>query len=99
MHQRMRKTLVDSGVQEMLDKTNRSISLYSNRHWYAYLRLLNNVPIHILAKNMGTSVQKIESTYGHINTELHADLITKGQGIFKRTETSLETLPTLEDSD
>ena len=48
---------------------------------------------------MGTSVQKIESTYGHINTELHADLITKGQGIFKRTETSLETLPTLEDSD
>ncbi len=46
---------------------------------------------------MGTSVQKIESTYGHINTELQADVITKGQGIIKRTETILDTLPTIED--
>ena len=45
---------------------------------------------------MGTSVSKIESTYGHINTELHAAELTKGQGIIKRTETSLETLPTIE---
>ena len=45
---------------------------------------------------MGTSVSKIESTYGHINTELHAEELTKGQGIIKRTETSLQTLPTVE---
>ena len=46
---------------------------------------------------MGTSVQKIESTYGHINTELHAEVLTKGQGIIKRTETNLSTLPTIDD--
>tara|TARA_B100001094_G_scaffold251555_1_gene249408 strand:- start:472 stop:618 length:147 start_codon:yes stop_codon:yes gene_type:complete len=46
---------------------------------------------------MGTSIQKIESTYGHINTELHANVITAGQGIIKRTETSLQTLPTIEE--
>jgi len=59
--------------------------------------LINKVPIHLLAKNMGTSIQKIESTYGHINTELHANVITAGQGIIKRTETSLQTLPTIEE--
>jgi len=96
MYQRLKKTLVTSQVQETLDKQSKSISLYSFRHFYCYLRLLNKVPIHLLAKNMGTSVQKIESTYGHINTELQADVITKGQGIFKRTETTLETLPTIE---
>ena len=99
MYQRLKKTLLASGVQDQLDKEGKSITLYSNRHFYAYLRLLNKVPIHILAKNMGTSVQKIESTYGHINTELHADVITKGQGIFKRTETTLETLPVIEEED
>jgi len=97
MHQRLKKTLEASGVQDQLDKEGKSITLYSFRHFYCYLRLINKVPIHILAKNMGTSVQKIESTYGHINTELQADVITKGQGIIKRTETILDTLPTIED--
>ena len=97
MHQRLKKTLTASGVQDQLDKEGKSITLYSFRHYYCYLRLINKVPIHILAKNMGTSVQKIESTYGHINTELQADVITKGQGIIKRTETILDTLPTIED--
>ena len=96
MYQRLKNTLIDSGVQEELDKEGKSISPYSFRHYYAYLRLINKVPIHLLAENMGTSVSKIESTYGHINTELHAAELTKGQGIIKRTETSLETLPTIE---
>ena len=97
MYQRLKKTLVDSGVQAELDKENKSVSPYSFRHFYAYYRLLNRVPIYLLAKNMGTSVQKIESTYGHINTELHSEVLTAGQGIFKRTGTSLQTLPTLDD--
>ena len=97
MYQRLKKTLVSSGVQEELDKEGKSVSPYSFRHFYAYLRLLNKVSIHLLAENMGTSVAKIESTYGHINTELHAEELTKGQGIIKRTETSLETLPTIEE--
>ena len=96
MYQRLKTTLIESGVQEELDKEGKSISPYSFRHYYAYLRLLNKVSIHLLAENMGTSVSKIESTYGHLNTELHAAELTQGQGIIKRTETSLETLPTIE---
>ena len=97
MYQRLKDTLAASGLQEDLDKEGKSITPYSFRHFYAYLRLINKVPIHLLAKNMGTSVQKIESTYGHINTELHAEVLTKGQGIIKRTETNLSTLPTIDD--
>ena len=97
MYQRLKKTLVASGVQEELDKEDKSISPYSFRHFYAYLRLINRVPIHLLAANMGTSVQKIESTYGHVNTELHTEVLTAGQGIIKRTGTSLQTLPTLDE--
>ena len=97
MYNRLKATLIGSGVQEELDKEGKSLSPYSFRHFYCYLRLINKVPIHLLAKNMGTSIQKIESTYGHINTELHANVITAGQGIIKRTETSLQTLPTIEE--
>jgi hypothetical protein len=97
MYNRLKDTLIASGLQEELDKEGKSITPYSFRHFYAYLRLINKVPIHLLAKNMGTSIQKIESTYGHINTELHADTLTQGQGIIKRTETSLKTLPTLDE--
>ena len=97
MYNRLKATLIDSGVQEELDKEGKSLSPYSFRHFYCYLRLINKVPIHLLAKNMGTSIQKIESTYGHIKTELHANVITAGQGIIKRTETSLQTLPTIEE--
>ena len=96
MYQRLKKTLVASGIQEELDKEKRNITPYSFRHYYAYLRLINGVSIHLLAQNLGTSIQKIESTYGHINTELHAGEITKGQGIIKNTETRLETYPTVD---
>ena len=98
MYQRLKKTLVDSGLQKELDLEKKSISPYSFRHFYCYMRLINHVPIHLLAKNMGTSVQKIEAGYGHINTELHADVITKGQSIIKSTDLSLETLDTLDSS-
>ena len=40
---------------------------------------------------MGTSVDKIERTYGHINTELHSNEITRNQGFLKRTETIIES--------
>ena len=96
MYQRLKTTLVESGLQEELDKEGKSISPYSFRHFYAWLRILNNVPLHLLSLNMGTSIQKIERTYGHIQTEQHTDVITSGQGIIRRTETSLQTLPTVE---
>ncbi len=89
MHQRLRKTLSASGLQDIYDTENKRVSLYSFRHFYAFFRLINKLPIHILAKNMGTSVEHLEKTYGHITTTLHSDEITAGMGrIVKKTETS-----------
>ena len=65
---------------------NKAISLYSFRHTYAHWRLrYGDVPIHLLAKQMGTSIQKIENTYGHIEVEMQADLNTKAKERIKRT--------------
>jgi len=89
---RLKEVLRLSGLQEQLDREDRSLSLYSLRHYYCYLRLINKTEIHLLAKNMGTSVGNIESTYGHINTELHADELTKGMGSLARTETNVQTM-------
>ena len=68
------------GLQDEFDAENKSVSLYSFRHQYACWRLrFGDVPIHLLAKQMGTSVGKIESTYGHIMVLEQADQITKNQ--------------------
>ena len=91
MTKRLKETLVASGLQKDLTEENRSLSLYSFRHFYAYQRLIHGVSIHLLAKNMGTSVDKIERTYGHINTELHSNEITRNQGFLKRTETIIDS--------
>ena len=62
-----------------------SLSTYIGRHTYACWRLrYGDVPIHLLAKQMGTSVQKIEEVYGHIETEHKVDVITKSQHHPKR---------------
>ena len=83
---RLKEVLKASGLQEELDVEGKSISLYSFRHQYACWRLrYGDVPIHLLAKQMGTSIQKIDQTYGHIEVEQQADAITKAQDHIKRT--------------
>jgi hypothetical protein len=78
--------LTDSALQEELNTEGKAISLYSFRHTYACWRLrYGDVPIHLLAKQMGTSIQKIENTYGHIAVEKQADVLTKAQEQIKRT--------------
>jgi len=90
MYQRLKKTLTGCGLQEIYDKENKRVSLYSCRHLFCYLRLIHKCPIHILAKQIGSSVEHIEKTYGHITTTLHSDVITAGMGkILERTETSI----------
>ena len=79
-YNRLKKVFLDSGLQDEFDAENKSVSLYSFRHQYACWRLrFGDVPIHLLAKQMGTSVGKIESTYGHIMVLEQADQITKNQ--------------------
>ena len=98
MYQRLKKTLIECDIQQELDKEGKSISLYSFRHWYCYMRILYGVDFNLIAQNVGTSVARLHSTYGHINTEQHLKEITKGQGRIKRTEDiELKVLPTLED--
>lgn len=91
-YQRLKDTLKKSGLQKELDQEGKSITLYSGRHSYACWRLRHgDVPIHLLAKQMGTSIQKIESTYGHIEVETQADVITKSQDHIRRTGIILES--------
>ena len=85
MHHRLREVLKDSGLQAELDKENKQLSLYSFRHQYATWRLrYGDVPIHLLSKQMGTSVKQIEIVYGHIQVEHQADKITKAQKPLKK---------------
>lgn len=97
---RLKRILIKSGLQEKFDKEGKSINLYSGRHTYACWRLrYGDVPIHLLAKQMGTSVAKIESVYGHIETENKVDIITKSQGTIKRAGIVLEKPLIIEDND
>ena len=50
-------------------------TLYSLRHTYATFQLLNNISIHILARQMGTSVGMIEKHYSHLVPTLSAELL------------------------
>ena len=86
MYCRLKTVMQKSGLEAELAKEGKRISLYSFRHQYACWRLrYGDVPIHLLAKQMGTSIQKIESTYGHIEVEQQAELITKSQEHIKKT--------------
>lgn len=98
MYQRLRRVLKESGLEEEFMRSGKNISLYSFRHQYACWRLrYGDVPIYLLAKQMGTSVQKIEATYGHIEVEQQAEKITKAQGIIKQTGFVLEKPEVFED--
>ena len=98
MYQRLKKVIKDSGLEEELAKEGKSLSLYSFRHQYACWRLrYGDVPIYLLAKQMGTSVQKIEQTYGHIEVEQQVEKITKAQGLIRKTGFILAKPEVLED--
>jgi len=43
----------------------------------------------LVAKIAGTSVQKIEQTYGHIEVEKQTELLTRNQGYAKTAEVDL----------
>ena len=53
--------MVESGV----DKTERKLTWYSCRHFYATKRIDEGVDVYLLAEQMGTSISMIEQHYGH----------------------------------
>ena len=78
---RLKDVLKGSGIQNTLEETDRNVTLYSFRHMYICWRLrYGQVPIQLVAKNCGTSINMIEKTYGHISTVLETELLTKNQG-------------------
>ena len=94
---RLKSVLKASGLWSELEAENKSVSLYSSRHAYICWRLrYGNTPVHLLAKAAGTSIQKIEQTYGHIEVEKQAELLTQKQGYIKSAEVDLETINTEE---
>jgi integrase len=61
----------DSGLH--LDRHGDKRTLYSLRHTYATFALTNRVDIHVLARQMGTSIGMIEKHYSHLIPSLAAD--------------------------
>jgi integrase len=65
------RVLADAGL--LLDSAGKTRTLYSLRHTYATFALADGVPIHTLAKQMGTSVGMIERHYSKLTPMLSAD--------------------------
>ena len=89
-YQRLQEVLEKSGLKTELEESGKKISLYSSRHAYICWRLrYGNVPIHLVAKAAGTSIQKIEATYGHIEVERQTELLSRAQGRLISAEVSV----------
>jgi hypothetical protein len=85
-------TALNATFEQFLKKYNMhkdpmgdSRTLYSLRHMYATINLLENpeVSIHQLAKQMGTSVAMIEKHYSHLKPTMIADRIAGAESIIK----------------
>jgi hypothetical protein len=60
------------------DRWGKRRTVYSLRHFYCTQCLLSGIPVHIIAKNMGTSISYIEKHYSHVLTVVQAkELRTK----------------------
>lgn len=56
--------------------TQQNRTLYSLRHTYATFALVNDgMDIHVLAKNMGTSIPMIERHYSHLQPRMKKDML------------------------
>ncbi|MBU6397367.1 MAG: hypothetical protein KJS74_04235 [Rhodospirillales bacterium] len=56
-----------SRLKLLNDRWGKRRTVYSLRNFYCTQCLLSGIPIHILAKNMGTSISYIEKHYSHGN--------------------------------
>jgi integrase len=55
-------------------KTGQNRTLYSLRHMYATFAIVHgNVDLHLLSRQMGTSIAMLEQHYSHLIPRLKAD--------------------------
>ena len=60
----------------LCDANGRKRSLYSLRHTYATFQILySKIDLHLLAKNMGTSIGMLEKHYSHLEVLHRADIL------------------------
>lgn len=64
------KVLTRAGLER--NSGGDKFTLYSLRHFYAVQAIVNGIGIYVVAKNMGTSVQMIESYYGKHATSVES---------------------------
>ena len=77
----------DKVIDEAGMRTNshgEKFSLYSLRHFYAVMARRANVGVYDIARNMGTSVQMIESYYGKHGTNLSMATLLGGPLVVKK---------------
>lgn len=75
LRQTFKAFLKDTGLLEC-PRTGQQRTLYSLRHTYATLALLNDgMNVHTLARQMGTSIAMIERHYSHLTPRLRKDLL------------------------
>ena len=79
------------GIPAETSKGTRTI--YSLRHFYATMRLIEGVSPFLLSKQMGTSVEMLEKFYGHVITSEVADRISKTNTPHKEANPSEEQYP------
>lgn len=76
----------DSGLDKDRDVKEKR-SLYSLRHTYAHMSILNgSMDVYTLAQQMGTSVKMIEQHYGHLKPAQKADVIAGKRMIAARSK-------------
>jgi integrase len=97
LNQTFESFMKDSGLMYGVGSDSKR-TLYSLRHTYATLQLMEGRGIHELAKQMGTSVQMIEQHYSKITPELMAYEFADRRRTDARKETEdakVETAPKL----
>jgi len=97
LNQTFESFMKDSGLMYGVGSDSKR-TLYSLRHTYATLQLMEGRGIHELAKQMGTSVQMIEQHYSKITPELMAYEFADRRRTDARKETEdakVETAPNL----
>ncbi len=77
--QPFRNLLTELGM--LYDNMGEKRTPYSIRHTYATLRLESGVNIHLLAKQMGTSVAIIEKHYGHVQLRDNVEKLAQNRNI------------------
>ena len=89
---RFRYVLEESGLRKEIDDAGAKISIYSLRHqWITWRIRYGDVPIALLAKAAGTSIQMIDATYSHILVEKNTQTLTKAQGALRMMDVDLST--------